>query len=46
MGKREITKIIEDYRLKEPELPLKRMHDNILKAGSLPPELLRKELEL
>ena len=46
MGKREITKIIEDYRLKEPELSLKRMHDNILKAGSLPPELLRKELEL
>lgn len=46
MGKREITRIIEDYRLKEPELSLQELHDNILKAGSLPPELLRKKLEL
>jgi len=46
MGKREITKIIEDYRLKSPELSLQELHDNILKAGSLPPELLRKNLEL
>ena len=46
MGKREITRIIEDYRLKEPGLSLKKLHDNILKAGSLPPELLRRELDL
>ena len=46
MGKREITRIIEDYRLKEPDLSLQKLHDNILKAGSLPPELLRRELDL
>lgn len=46
MGKREITKIIEDYRLNRPELSLQELHDNILKAGSLPPQLLRKKLEL
>jgi len=46
MGKREITRIIEDYRLKKPGLSLKKLHDNILRAGSLPPELLRKKLDL
>ncbi|MGM0415259.1 MAG: DUF885 domain-containing protein, partial [Bacillota bacterium] len=46
MGKREISRLIEDYRLSKPDLSLQELHDNILKAGSLPPQLLRNKLDI
>ncbi len=46
MGKREILNIIKDYQRRYPNKSLQEMHNEILQAGSLPPKLLRRHLEL
>ena len=44
IGKEEILNIVADYRKRWPERDLRRMHDDILHCGSLPPKLLQKRL--
>ncbi len=44
MGKMEIIKIIDEYKKRYPGASLRRMHDDILACGSLPPKLLRVQL--
>jgi uncharacterized protein (DUF885 family) len=44
MGKLEILKIVEEYRRRFPDSSLKKMHDDILRCGSLPPSLMRMKL--
>ncbi len=46
MGKLEILKIIDEYRKLRPGASLRQMHDDILACGSLPPQLMRKQLFL
>ncbi len=45
MGKKEILKVIDSYKQKHPKKDLKEVHDDILAAGSLPPKLMRRQLE-
>jgi uncharacterized protein (DUF885 family) len=44
MGKLEILKIVEEYKRRFPEASMKRMHDEMLSCGSLPPALMRLRL--
>jgi uncharacterized protein (DUF885 family) len=44
MGKLAILEIIEEYKGKNPGVPLRVMHDAILGCGSLPPRLMRRRL--
>ncbi len=44
MGKMEILKIIDEYKKRLPGASLRRMHDDILACGSLPPKLLCVQL--
>ncbi|HPD07535.1 MAG TPA: DUF885 domain-containing protein [Candidatus Bipolaricaulis sp.] len=44
IGKLEILSVIEEYKRRNPGVPLREMHDAILSCGSLPPKLLRERL--
>ena len=44
IGKLEIVKLIDEYKKKHPEAPLKEVHDAFLSCGSLPPRLMRERL--
>ncbi len=44
MGKLEILKIVDEYKKRRPGTTLRRMHDQILACGSLPPKLMREQL--
>jgi len=44
MGKLEILKIIDEYKKLWPGASLRQMHDDILACGSLPPQLMRRQL--
>ncbi len=44
MGKLEILKVIEAYKARHPEAPMREIHDAILACGSLPPKLLAQRL--
>ncbi len=44
IGKLEILKVIEAYKQRNPDKPLREMHDAILSCGSLPPKLLAQRL--
>jgi len=44
IGKLEILSVIEEYKRRNPGVPLREIHDAILSCGSLPPKLLRERL--
>ncbi|MGQ9810577.1 MAG: DUF885 domain-containing protein [bacterium] len=44
MGKLEILKIVEEYRREHTGVPLKMIHDEMMRCGSLPPSLMGKKL--
>ncbi len=44
IGKLEILKVIEAYKRRNPDKPLREIHDAILSCGSLPPKLLAQRL--
>jgi uncharacterized protein (DUF885 family) len=44
MGKLEIVKLIDEYKVRHPEASLKQVHDAVLSCGSLPPRLMRERL--
>jgi len=44
MGKLQILDLIDDLKKTRPEATLREIHDAILKAGSLPPRLMRRAL--
>ncbi len=44
MGKLEILKIVKEYGKRFPGASMRKMHDDILSCGSLPPELMRMRL--
>lgn len=44
IGKLEILKVIEEYKRRNPGVPMREMHDAILSCGSLPPKLLAQRL--
>jgi uncharacterized protein (DUF885 family) len=51
MGKLAIQALIDDYRrahpqASQPSAPLRQVHDAILGCGSLPPQLMRRQLGL
>ena len=46
MGKLAILGVIADYRRAHPSATLRQVHDAILGCGSLPPHLMRQQLEL
>jgi uncharacterized protein (DUF885 family) len=46
MGKLAIVDLVADYRQAHPEASLRQVHDTILRQGSLPPRLMRRQLAL
>ena len=46
MGKLEILDLVKDFKAAHPEASLREVHDSMLKAGSLPPRLMRQALSL
>ena len=46
MGKLAILELVEDYRNAHPDASLLEIHDAILRCGSLPPRLMRRQLSL
>jgi len=44
MGKLEILKLVEEYKRRHPQAPLREIHKAILSCGSIPPKLMRKRL--
>jgi uncharacterized protein (DUF885 family) len=44
MGKLQILDIVAEYKRRYPDASLLRMHDDILRCGSLPPRLMRERL--
>jgi uncharacterized protein (DUF885 family) len=44
IGKLEIVKLIDEYKVRHPEASLKQVHDAVLSCGSLPPRLMRERL--
>jgi len=44
IGKLEILKFIEAYKVQRPGAPMRELHDAILACGSLPPKLLAQRL--
>ncbi|MBN1575290.1 MAG: DUF885 domain-containing protein [Chitinispirillaceae bacterium] len=44
MGKLQILEIVQEYRKRHPHAAMRRMHDDILDCGSLPPRLMRLRL--
>jgi len=46
MGKLQILDIVEDLKKANPDASLREVHDALLRAGSLPPRLMRQALEL
>ncbi len=46
MGKLAILDLIADYRRAHPDASLRQVHDTILRCGSLPPRLMRRQLGL
>lgn len=46
MGKLAIVQLVADYRRAHPDAPLRQVHDTILACGSLPPQLMRRQLGL
>jgi len=46
MGKLAILELVEDYRNAHPDASLLEIHDAILRCGSLPPRLMRRQLGL
>ncbi|MBN1135142.1 MAG: DUF885 domain-containing protein, partial [Anaerolineae bacterium] len=46
MGKLAIVELVADYRRAHPEAGLRQVHDAILACGSLPPRLMRRQLDL
>ncbi len=44
MGKLEIVKIIEEYTRRHGDVSLKKIHDEMMKCGSLPPSLMARRL--
>jgi uncharacterized protein (DUF885 family) len=46
MGKLAIVDLVADYRQAHPAASLREVHDTILRQGSLPPRLMRRQLGL
>lgn len=44
MGKLGIVEVIKQYRRKKGDVPLKQIHDAMMRCGSLPPNLMAKRL--
>jgi uncharacterized protein (DUF885 family) len=44
MGKLQILDIVAEYKRRHPEAGMRRMHDDILNCGPLPPRLMRQRL--
>ncbi len=44
MGKLAIRELVEEYREEQPDASMRDIHDAIMKCGSLPPSLMRRQL--